>query len=195
MIARVRDRLQKRYSELRESGGWRALADEIGRDMQVVINHRYVWDFCRTGSLPANPIVRHALLNWQPKGEEHMVDLSYPSGLERAILSVLDYHHGREKAIGRDELVNDLVGMGYRENERVVREAIKQLRRQGHLICSIPGNDGGYYLAGSLAEFDEFDRCELGAKIADMSETREAMRKAAREKFGEGYQMKLLQDA
>lgn len=134
-------------------------------------------------------------MNMAAKGEETIINLDYPSGLERAILTVLSYHNGRKQAIGRDELVVNLAGLGYWVHERMAREAIKQLRRQGYLICSMPGNYGGYYMAETLAEFEEFDRFELGAKIADMNETRQAMLKAAREKFGEGYQLKLLQDA
>jgi len=75
-----------------------------------------------------------------------------------------------------------------------MRECVKVLRRSGRLICSAPGEDGGYYLATTQAEFLEFDRLELGAKIADMNETRLAMIKAARAQFGDASQMELFDE-
>ena len=121
-----------------------------------------------------------------------MNDRSYPPGLEPALLFLLNFHKGRQRAIGREELVRALEKMGHPVHERAARECIKQLRRQEHLICAMPGEDGGYYLAETLAEFQEFDRAEFGAKIADMNETRQAMIKAARSQFGEAVQMGLI---
>lgn len=118
--------------------------------------------------------------------------LSYPAGLESALLNVLANHQGRQRAIGRGSLVYGLNVMGHQVHERAVRECIKQLRRQGHLICAMPGKDGGYYLAVTLAEFQEFDRAEFGAKIADMNETRQALLQAARKQFGDVVQMELM---
>ena len=73
-----------------------------------------------------------------------------------------------------------------------MREAIKQLRRQGHLICSMPGVDGGYYMAKSSAEYEEFRQVEFNAKITDMLETLRAMDAGARSQFGNGLQMGLF---
>lgn len=115
-----------------------------------------------------------------------------PEGLESAVLAILDVHRGIENAIGRGALVWNLRMMGRAEHERVVRECIKQLRRKGHLICSVPGKHGGYYIATSKREFLEFDQDEFGAKIADMNETRQAMLKAMREQFGEAIQGRLI---
>jgi len=116
---------------------------------------------------------------------------SYPDGLEQAVLQALFCHQGRRAAIGRGRLVYDLACGGHHAHERAVRECIKQLRRQGHLICAMPGEDGGYYMAETLEEFQEFDRAEFGAKIADMNETRQALLKAARKQFGDAVQMEL----
>ena len=187
-LADARKRLTELYQRVEQEGGWRAVAREIGSS-----NVQYVYNFAMHGVLPANVRERARLLRWRPRRKPSQGPnwIDYPSHLEAAILRVLGRRVGRLQAIGRNELVTAL--SGYRARERTVREAIKQLRRQGHLICAMPGQDGGYYLAGSLEEFEEFDRLELGAKIADMSETREAMRRAARERFGEGFQMKLMQ--
>lgn len=110
----------------------------------------------------------------------------------RALMSVLRFHIGRENAIGRFVLRQTLVSLGWPVSERTMREEIKGLRREGWLICAMPGEDGGYYLAETLEEFREFDRLEFGAKIADMNETRQALLKAARERFGEAVQPGLL---
>lgn len=118
--------------------------------------------------------------------------IKVPYGLGDAVLEVLSNHRGIENAIGRGTLVWHLRTMGYPYHERIVRECIKQLRRAGNLICSVPGEHGGYYLATSREEFLEFDRIELGAKIADMNETRKAMWKAMQEQFGEAVQERLL---
>lgn len=118
--------------------------------------------------------------------------ITVPDGLESAVLTVLSDHKGMENAIGRGALVWELRAMGRTEHERVVRECIKQLRRKGHLICSMPGENGGYYIATSREEFMNFDRCELGAKISDLNETRQAMLRAVLEQFGDAIQERLL---
>lgn len=117
---------------------------------------------------------------------------SIPRGLEQIVLRVLITRQGRAQAISRTALVRELIRRtGNNCHERIVRECIKQLRRQGHLICSTPGEDGGYYMAVNKSEFDLFDQTEFGAKIADMNETRQAMLKAARKQFDQVTQGKL----
>lgn len=118
--------------------------------------------------------------------------ISIPRGIEKIVLHILQTRVGREQTLSRTWLVRELnrrTGNNY--HERMVRECIKQLRRQGNLICSTPGEDGGYYMAASKSEFDLFDQTEFGAKIADMNETRQAMLKAAREQFGNAVQGRL----
>jgi hypothetical protein len=117
---------------------------------------------------------------------------SMPAGLERATLRVLSFHLGREHAVGRGELVYALRLEGCEVSERQARQCIHDLRRAGHLICSAPGEAGGYYMAVSLAEFREFCDRELHPKAIDMLETESAMKAAARQKFGEGVQLGLV---
>ena len=69
-----------------------------------------------------------------------------------------------------------------------MRQAIHDLRRAGFLICSAPGEDGGYFMAATLEEFEEFCERELHPKAVDMLETESAMRAAARQQFGEATQ-------
>lgn len=110
-----------------------------------------------------------------------------PAGLDRAIARVLSFHKGKANAIGRKDLVNAVHQSGFSTaHERQVREIIKQLRRGGHVICSMPGEDGGYYLCESLGEYREFKQKEFISKICDMEETIFAMDKAARQQFGDG---------
>lgn len=114
---------------------------------------------------------------------DHLLDGMSPS-LERAILRVLASHIGRENAVGRRELTASVSRLGFRAHERQVREAIKNLRREGFLICSAAGEDGGYYMAKDRQEYDEFRQVEFAAKITDMSETMRAMDRAAERVFG-----------
>lgn len=111
-----------------------------------------------------------------------------PHGLKRAVLRVIR-HYGIAMPISRSELVAKVGMMGFPASERQVRETIKILRREGHLICSTPGNDGGYYMAMSRQEYENFRAAEYAAKIADMAETMRAMDAAARARFGDGVQM------
>lgn len=114
------------------------------------------------------------------------------AGLDRCLLRILGYHLGREQAIGREALVTEAAHMGFAMHERQIREGIKSLRRKGYLICSAAGEDGGYYLAASRQEYEEFRLAEYAGKIADMVETMQAMDSAAREQFGEGVQARLF---
>jgi len=117
---------------------------------------------------------------------------SMPEGLEAVVLAVLAEAQGRAKALGRDVVLSLVQGEGLDVNERQVRRAIHGLRRKGELICSAPGNDGGYYMAGSLTEFDEFCQRELHPKAIDMLETESAMKAAAIRRFGDAVQPALL---
>ncbi len=116
--------------------------------------------------------------------------ISLPPGLERAILRIVT-QYTRANPISRGNLTAHCAMLGVRTTERVVREAIKQLRRQGHLIGSAAGEDGGYYMVRTRDEYEEFMRIEFGAKIYDMLETKSAMDKSAREQFGDGHQLGL----
>lgn len=118
-------------------------------------------------------------------------------GLGRAILRVLNGHTGKQMAIGRWEMVDDLGRLGFGNGlrpatiERQMRSGITNLRKFGHLICSSSG-DGGYYLAADLKEYEEFSEQEYRSKIIDMSQTLNAMDSSAKSQFGKGYQQGLF---
>jgi hypothetical protein len=117
---------------------------------------------------------------------------TYDQKLAKAILYTLSWHVGKGKAIGRMDLVQSAEVRACKVGERVMRDTIRLLRREGQLICSAPGEEGGYYLAETWQEFQEFTRAEYEAKISDMSETLKAMKKAAVERWGEAQQPRLL---
>ena len=99
-----------------------------------------------------------------------------------SLLRILAFHVGRANAVPRAELLCSMPGV--RLNDRSLRLLIRDLRRQGHLIGSAPGEDGGYYLISDPVDFQNFMQQEYMALIADMSETAAAMRRAAEKKFG-----------
>jgi hypothetical protein len=116
-----------------------------------------------------------------------------PFGLDRALLRILSFHNGRDNAIGRGEMVDTLKASGFDVHERQARQVIHDLRRDGHLICSAPGNDGGYYMASSNHEVSEFIDREIHPKAMDLLETEKSIRESAKKKFGEGYQENLFE--
>jgi hypothetical protein len=117
-----------------------------------------------------------------------------PEALEVAIMAILWLHKGRTNAIGRDALVRALKDHWSQTavHERQVREKIKELRREGYLIGSAPGTEGGYFLCESKEEYEEFKHMEFLAKIKDMNETMTAMDKAAVSQFGCAVQASLF---
>jgi predicted DNA-binding transcriptional regulator YafY len=90
---------------------------------------------------------------------------------------------GKAHAISRYALLNRMQSAGFDISERELREDIKQLRRAGKLICSTPGEGGGYYLATSPEEVEEFLDTELRAKRDDLSQTIHAIEQSAHRTF------------
>lgn len=113
-------------------------------------------------------------------------------GLERAVLRTLEKRVGREMAISRQELVKTIVSLGCSASDRAIRAKINELRKQGVLICSAGGHDGGYWLAKDRQEVDAFLGAEIRSKAMDLLETANAMSEAARERWGEGVQASMF---
>lgn len=113
-----------------------------------------------------------------------------PVGLERAVLRALVFRVGQENAIGR----NDLLALvkAHARNERDVRLAINQLRKDGFPICSTGGKKGGYWLAGSAKELDEYMDRELKSRIKDQQEQLNALIRTRKAMWGEGLQGQLF---
>lgn len=121
-----------------------------------------------------------------------MIKLEIPTGLEGDLLRILHCHHGKDRKIGGAALLAQVRLSGVKVSERVFRYAIHELRRDGYLICSMPGEDGGYWIASSLDEFTEFIDQEIHPKAMDLLETEKVMRQAARQQFGEAVQLSLV---
>lgn len=118
---------------------------------------------------------------------------SMPAGVDRAILRLIQFHKGKDQAIKRMLFLKRIRENGFiKLDERQMRYAIHDLRRQGHLICALPGKKGGYYLANSRFEYMEFKNQELLPKITDMMETVKEMDRAAEDMFGNSYQPSLI---
>lgn len=111
---------------------------------------------------------------------------------ERAVWQVVSQYDKRAP-IGRGELVYKVKRLGYDLGERQVREVIESLRlKEDYLICSRGGTNGGYYTPANLAEYDEYDQTEYGAKIHSMLKTQHAQRRGAERKFGHVYQQSMF---
>lgn len=116
-----------------------------------------------------------------------------PPGLDRAVLRVLSQRIGREAAISRPDLLRALKSLGFDVHERAARAMINQLRKEGHLICSTGGNDGGYWLARSWEELGEYLEHEVMPRAYDLMEQAAALRKSAERMWGaESKQGKLF---
>lgn len=113
-----------------------------------------------------------------------------PVGLERAVLRALVFRVGQENTIGR----NDLLALvkAHARNERDMRLAINQLRKDGFPICSTGGKHGGYWLAGSAAELDAYMDRELKSRIKDQQEQLNALIRTRKAMWGEGLQGQLF---
>ena len=117
----------------------------------------------------------------------HLDDIlaNLPSGLDRALLSVLRYHIGRDNAIPRTDLLEMLKTHGWTEPDRTVRAQINLLRKQGHLICSCGGHGGGYYIARDWSELEDYIGQELRPRAMDLLEQEKALKVGAKREWGE----------
>ena len=111
--------------------------------------------------------------------------------LIRAIRSCLSPHVGRHNAIAREHLFN-LVYHQVTTTDRQLRAAINFLRKQGELILSTGGEKGGYWLAQTRQEAEEYLQAELLSRISDLSQQERAMRVEIDRRFAQVVQERLL---
>lgn len=95
------------------------------------------------------------------------------------VLAILEHHQGRENAISRSALLLELATGGNPTHDRVCRAAINALRKSGTPICSTGGIAGGYFLAASQKELEDYIDCELHSRAMDLLEQEKAMRQGA----------------
>ena len=113
-----------------------------------------------------------------------------PAGLDRAIRKILEFHIGRKNAISRFQLILDLAKMGFDyvdKDDRPVRVCINKIRKSetpNSWICSTGGVGGGYWLAETNAELEEFIDHEEESRLGDFAKQMKAMRMAAEKHWG-----------
>ena len=118
-----------------------------------------------------------------------MID-NLPAGLDRAIRKILKFHIGRKNAISRFQLISDLALMGFDyidKDDRPIRGCINQIRKSGtpgSWICSTGGLGGGYWMAETRAELEEFIDHEEESRLGDFAKQMKAMRMAAEKHWG-----------
>ena len=100
------------------------------------------------------------------------------------IIRLLGFHVGRERAITKDRLLDELARAGFYMTEQEFRSEIAALRKQGIMIGSSAGSNPGHYLIANMGEFDEFIATELLPRIKDLYDTYRAMSGAAQTQFG-----------
>ncbi len=99
------------------------------------------------------------------------------------IIRLLGFHVGRERAMTKDRLLDELARSGFHLTESEFRQEIAALRKQGIMIGSSAGSNPGYFLIANMGEFDEFIATELLARIKDLQETYRAMSGSAQTQF------------
>ena len=100
--------------------------------------------------------------------------------MHAAVLNILRSRIGARRAIQAREIARRL----NHKSDRAVREAVRQLRREGHLILSSISPPYGYFLAATATEWIEFRDRNLRPRALDILETARAMGEAAQRRYG-----------
>jgi hypothetical protein len=114
--------------------------------------------------------------------EEAMVPIR--ENLRIVVLFLIGFHHGRDQALSRDEFLHQIHSHGFDVDERELRIAIHDLKKDGHLIVSSGGSKGGYWLATGWNEVDEYLEREVRARALDLLEQERIFLRAAAIEFG-----------
>lgn len=117
--------------------------------------------------------------------------------IKARVWSLISWRVGRDKAIDRWELAEQVFERRIPEflrtednrEDRAVRDAISQLRKDEKLICI--ENGLGFFIASTEAEFWQFYQAYT-APIRDRWETAEAMKKGAAREFPNLLQPRLI---
>jgi hypothetical protein len=101
--------------------------------------------------------------------------------LKPVVYEIIRNHIGQTNAIKAGDIA-DRLGQS---NDRLVREAVRQLRKDGKLILSSCKPPYGYYIAANPNEWVEFRDTNLKPRALDILQTSRAMGQAARIRFGQ----------
>ena len=113
----------------------------------------------------------------------HKTTQTQAANIQDAVLAILQSHVGAPHAIKAADIAARL-GLAGRYPDRPVREAIKNLRRAGHLVISSVTQPYGYFLAATEQEWHAFRDANLRPRALDILETASAMNRAAQDKWG-----------
>ena len=106
-----------------------------------------------------------------------------PPGLDRAVMGCLRWYIGKDNAISRADLL-DQVSQHIPIQDRQLRLAIHELRLSGVMICSSGGVGGGYYIAADWSELQEYLDREVRSRALDLFEQEKALKLAAEKQWG-----------
>ena len=104
--------------------------------------------------------------------------------MKEQIKRILEQHRGRENAIPRKRLRNEIIYLQVHEcnggivkplSDRKMRELINELRHTGYPILSATGKPSGYYMPATYAEVKEARRMIL-SYVIDLRRTLKALR-------------------
>ena len=125
-----------------------------------------------------------------------MRDFISKDELDREVLYLISQHIGRQNAVGRWDLVEQIFGekQSNRDDgnslDRRMRDSIERLRGEGHIICNM-GDRTGYYVASNVEEYQEF-RLLYGAHAFPIMATIREMDRAASQKWPNPLQPALM---
>ena len=108
----------------------------------------------------------------------------YPPGLEKSVYQVLYERTGRDNAISRQALLSLIKSRYPKTTDRQLRACINQMRKDGVMICSTGGEDGGYWFAASWDELSEYLDREVVSRLTDLAEQERALTKAGESRWG-----------
>lgn len=114
---------------------------------------------------------------------DHNSTRTLAAELKAAVLDILAGHVGARNPIKARDIASRLGRVG-RYADRPVREAIRGLRQDGHLILSSVRSPAGYFLAANAGEWEQFRDRNLRPRALDILETSRAMGQAAQVRWG-----------
>lgn len=110
---------------------------------------------------------------------------------KKAVMFAMSGHTGQKNRLSRAQLLRKVRSWGADLTDRSLRKTINELRKEGSLICSAGGARGGYWMAEDWNELRSFLNSEIRPRAMDLLETEKALKNAARDRWGEGFQMQL----
>lgn len=105
--------------------------------------------------------------------------------LEKAVMRILSLHVGQENIISGARFLGELQAQGFHLSEtRPYRDVINQKRKEGWLIGSTGGKNGGYWLCKDRIEYNQFVKVQIVGFYQDLINQKRAMTRAANLFFG-----------